>query len=494
MVLKVEALMEQGRYDGALSYLERYLGRYGRSLAGWRYRVLIRLEQQQRAAAAAEYAALNERVGGHQPEILREVVLGAGGRWLLSDYRVLARCSAGRLAEVSLFEQLMSPQLLGRGSMSKVAVPENELAAIIDSLPGALPTAATWPLLEERASAASDKLKAHLITAAARHLAAGLPTEADQELAKDWLLKGAAANDEPLRAAATLAWPLLHKDQRTVQLGTKMVDGLLSAGDPLRASAVFLMTPIRANEPEQAAQLRRWSAKSPGALAGFALAALERETPSRAQAARLKRLASSTDAGSKLAAATAPGGTPAAVWQQLNVEQRRAWSAVMVLSPVPKHSTWVELILSDSDALVVRNGAAALALLDTQGQDSELVDALRQALSSRDPSSRGAAAAAIVATGQHALARELEQLAQQGDDRSLLAALDAVILSGSSGWEKLSEVALESATPLVRERAIDAISASCNEGQLALLEQLLEDQDPHVAIRAATALYLQVGR
>ena len=79
MVLKVEGLMEQQKYDGALSYLERYLGRYGKSLAAWRFRVLIRLEQEQRATAAAEYADLNTALGRHEPDVLREVVLGGIG-------------------------------------------------------------------------------------------------------------------------------------------------------------------------------------------------------------------------------------------------------------------------------------------------------------------------------------------------------------------------------------------------------------------------------
>ena len=50
MILKVDGLMAEQRWDDALSYLERYLGKNSDSFVGWRYRVLIRLEQEERAS------------------------------------------------------------------------------------------------------------------------------------------------------------------------------------------------------------------------------------------------------------------------------------------------------------------------------------------------------------------------------------------------------------------------------------------------------------
>ena len=48
-----DSLMARQQWDQALSYLEGYLARHRRSLLGWRYRVMIRLEQEERAEAAA---------------------------------------------------------------------------------------------------------------------------------------------------------------------------------------------------------------------------------------------------------------------------------------------------------------------------------------------------------------------------------------------------------------------------------------------------------
>ena len=69
MIEQVEKYREQGKFDAALGYLEKYLGKYSDSLAGWRYRVLIRLDQEKRPEAASEYAALKlEIVQGPTPQ------------------------------------------------------------------------------------------------------------------------------------------------------------------------------------------------------------------------------------------------------------------------------------------------------------------------------------------------------------------------------------------------------------------------------------------
>ena len=80
MIVKVDSFMEQQRWDDALGYLDRFLAKHNSSLSGWRYRVLIRLEQGERALAASEYQALNEALKRHEPEVLESVVLGSGGR------------------------------------------------------------------------------------------------------------------------------------------------------------------------------------------------------------------------------------------------------------------------------------------------------------------------------------------------------------------------------------------------------------------------------
>ncbi len=147
MALKVEGMMERQQFDGALRYLDGYLAKHNKSLNGWRYRVLIRLEQGDRGQAAQEYVALNEALSRHEPEVLREVVLGGGGRWLLSDYRALARCGAAGVVDAAFFADLVEPKLLGEGSMSKVAVSGDEIAAVVDALPGRLAPSETWPIV-----------------------------------------------------------------------------------------------------------------------------------------------------------------------------------------------------------------------------------------------------------------------------------------------------------------------------------------------------------
>ena len=212
MIEQVESLRERGRYDAALDYLETYLGKYSDSLAGWRYRVMIRLDQERRPEAAAEYSALNAALARHEPQVLREVVLGAGGRWLVSDYSSLARCGGGALGGVSFFEDVLTPKHLGEGSMTKVAVRADEIAAVIDSLPGSLDPNQTWALISPYGKGADADLQARTVRAAGRHLEAEGFEEASVAGALD-LIRGAAGSASgELREAALLAAILAPTD------------------------------------------------------------------------------------------------------------------------------------------------------------------------------------------------------------------------------------------------------------------------------------------
>jgi hypothetical protein len=495
MVLKVESFMEQQKYAPALSYLERYLGRYGKSLAAWRYRVLIRLEQEQRPAAAAEYAALSRALGRHEPGVLREVVLGAGGRWLLSDYAMLARCGSDGLVDAAFFEQLLTAQHLGSGSMSKVAVSDDEIAAVLDALPGALDPTATWLLVDGQSGADSTALRSRLVAAAGRHLASGTLGDEVAKVALGWISEASAESDPRLREAALRAGLLLPQGAGLADFAASMVDSLVAAADSPRALSVFLMGPSLAGPAGWSpAHLERWASAGAEPLATFALAAQQHSASSRAGTRTLRAAAGSGDAGRRLAAATAPGADAAAVWASLHVEERRLWGPAMVRSAAGDGGTWASLVLSDSDSLVVQGAATALALRVPGGAGAELIsEPLRTALGARDASSRAAAARAVILRGVAGLKPDIEALAERGDDRVMLAALAALVETGAAGWESVVAAGLRSELPLVREQAVDAAAAGCNSEQRGLLTALLVDDDPHVAVRAAAVLYLSVG-
>jgi len=493
MVLKVESFMEQQKYDAALNYLERYLGRYGKSLAGWRYRVLIRLEQEQRAVAAAEYSALNEALGRHEPDVLREVVLGAGGRWLLSDYRMLARCGAPELVDAAFFERLLTAQLLGSGSMSKVAVSDDEIGAVLGALPGSLDPATTWPLLEAQSDKTSIGVRARLVAAAGRHLSSSALSDSAEELSAEWIHQAAGDSDPRLREAALRASLLLPEGEGRAAYAARVVGSLVSAGDLPRASSMVLLGPGRLGPGAwPAEQLDLWASGRVEPLATLAVAALQQGEVNAKRKRRLLAAAGSGNAATMLAAATAPGADPAAVWASLHVEDRRTWGPAFVRSAATDRGLWAGLVLADSDALVVQAAAEALAL-PALGSDPAIDDALRGALAAPGASSRASAARAVVLRGVLSLKPDLESLAERGDDRVMMAALGALVETGEPGWESLVAAGLGSDMPLLREQAVDAAAAGCSGDQRALLTSLLTDGDPHVAVRAAAVLYLSVG-
>ncbi len=243
MALKVEGMMERQQFDGALRYLDGYLAKHNKSLNGWRYRVLIRLEQGDRGQAAQEYVALNEALSRHEPEVLREVVLGGGGRWLLSDYRALARCGAAGVVDAAFFADLVEPKLLGEGSMSKVAVSGDEIAAVVDALPGRLAPSETWPIVARFVERASPELAVRIAGAAARHLATGGLTLQQVPEALDVLRAAASAADPALREAALLGSLQLPAGDGLEGFAAGIVPGLLAAGDLDRAISSVLLGP-----------------------------------------------------------------------------------------------------------------------------------------------------------------------------------------------------------------------------------------------------------
>lgn len=493
MVLKVERLMERQDWGGALDFLDGYLSKHKQSLNGWRYRVMIRLEQQERATAAAEYAALEQALARHEPEVLREVVLGKGGRWLLSDYKALARCAPKGVADVALFADLLEPKLLGEGSMSKVAIADDEIAAIVDALPGTLPPAQTWALLEGPRKNPSPSVQRRIVASAARHLAAGLQPVAE---AQEVIVAAAGSADADLREEALLAVLALPDSSERQATTAAIVDALLGAGDVARASSAFLLGPGRRGPAEWSQEaLGLWAETAASPLRELAVGGRQAAEPNARRLSFLKGLKAGS-AGPRLAAQAAWGltldETPAEAWAALSLAEQRTWGPVFARSAAVDRGLWAKLGLSGSDALLVQGTAAALAL-PAVGPDPEVDPVLQTALEAGDAASRAEVARAAVLRDATPLALPLAGLLGQGDDLVLDAVLRAVVDRPDEAWQPLVAAGLKAELPLARELAVDAAAASCRAADKELMEGLLTDEDPHVAVRAASALYLLIG-
>jgi hypothetical protein len=497
MILKVDSFMEQQRWDDALGYLDRFLAKHSGSLSGWRYRVLIRLEQGERALAAAEYHALNEALSRHEPQVLESVVLGSGGRWLLSDYRALARCAPAGLIDAAFFADVLEPKGLAEGSFTKVAIADDEIAAVIDSLPGGLDPRATWPLVVAQQGHAAAALRARVVAAAGRHLAAGgLGDSASAEALA--AIRGAAGDSvDTLREAALLASLSLPDGPGRADLVSGMVSDLLRSGDASRAVSLFLLGPGGGGpEAWSVGQLRAWSS-SVVPLSTLARAGLyaRGEDPGLGRALRRELNSGTTPVRlAVLVGSSADVGVPLAeVWAALSLEDKRLWAPAFVRSGAADRGQLALLALADKDAVLTQSIAAALAL-PSRGDDAAYEPALRAGLAAFDPATRAATAGAVVVRGAAALSGDLERLFADGQDRVMTEALGATLEHGSADWSGLLAAGLKADTAHIRELSVDAAAASCRAEDRDKMLGLLTDADPHVAVRAASALYLTVGQ
>lgn len=503
MVIKIDKMMERQQFEGALNYLDMYLGKHQRSLEGWRYRVLIRLEQGERATAADEYARLNEALSRHEPEVLREVVLGGGGQWLLSDYRALARCAPKGVADAAFFADMLDPKHLGEGSMTKIAVSEDVIAAVVDAMPGQLPPSETWPLVASQLGTDSPEMRAKVAAAAARHLISEGLTAKQARSAMGALRAAASAADPALREIALLGTLRLPEGPGIGDFTAGTLADLLGAGDLDRAIGLLLTGPRGAGPFVWTdEQLGGWAetAQEPVRVLAVAILASRPEGATKPRIGFLGRAAASTDTGTRLAAVVAgslmEGWTNApdlaATWGALDVEARRRWGGVFVRSEAPDAGAWATVVLGDTDAVVVQTATRALALPGA-GADATVDAALSGAMQAMDPSTAAIAAATAVIRGAESLANPVGALLARGDDRATEAVLMALKDNGDARWEAAVKLGMESDIPTLRELAVDAAVASCDAGRTEQMFALLRDEDPHVAVRAAAALYLLIG-
>jgi hypothetical protein len=495
MIVKVERFLEQERYDHALRYLETYLEKHHRILSGWRYRVLIRLEQEDRALAASEYAALSSALERHEPDVLREVVLGAGGRWLLSDYRALARCAPEGVVDVAFFQDLLEAKHLGTGSLTKVAVSGDEIAAVIDALPGSLPAEGAWGVVEGYADHPDGKIRRRVVRAAGRHLAAGGLTEAQTGQALE-ILRQAALADEALREGALVASLYLPVGPGRPEFIAALVTALAAAGDEQRAMALFLLGPQSEGPTWDVEQLGTWAETAEGVLRTLAVARLYGLAPTRDRVRYLGKRDKSGVTSERLAAivGTARDDAPRAaeVWASIPADERRQWAPAVVRTMADDRGTWTKLAITDSDAVVAQQAARAMAL-PRVGDDDATAPALEAGMQAMDPATRAYAARAVVVRGAAGLSLAVQGLFSQGQDRVMNEVLQGMVEDGSDEWAPLVQLGLRADLPTIRELAVDAAVASCREEDQELMKELLDDEDPHVAVRAASALYLLVG-
>lgn len=495
MITKVEGFMEQERYDAALDYLDVYLGKHRKSLAGWRYRVLIRLDQEDRPKAAAEYSALSAALERHEPDVLREVVLGAGGRWLLSDYRALARCAPEGVADTAFFTDVVEPKHLGVGSMSKVAVSADEIAAVIDALPGSLSAQETWTVVEKFVTDQDPKISVRTVRAAGRHLRAGTLSVEQTGAALD-VLRRAALDDAEHREAAVLASLDLPPGPGRGDFIATLVTALAAAGDGGRTSSLFLLGPDNSGPAWTSQQLQTWAETAQGPLRVLAVSRLHAADPTRARTTFLQEQDASGEAWRRLAAAAGSqrdgAPTPEDVWSGLTAEERRAWGVAFVRTAADDRGEWARIALSDGDAIAAQQCALGLAL-PGRGDDPAIDPALEIGMKAMDPATRAYSARAAVVRGAEGLSLVVQGVFSQGHDRVMTEVLQGLLEAGGDVWAPLVAQGLAADLPMIRELAVDAGVASCRQSDRELMLGLLADEDPHVAVRAASALYLLVG-
>jgi hypothetical protein len=497
MILKVDSFMEQQRWDDALGYLDRFLAKHSSSLSGWRYRVLIRLEQGERALAAAEYHALNEALSRHEPQVLESVVLGSGGRWLLSDYRALARCAPAGLIDAAFFADVLEPKGLAEGSFTKVAIADDEIAAVIDSLPGGLDPRATWPLVVAQQGHTAAALRSRVVASAGRHLSGGGLGDAASAEALAAIQGAAGDSVDIVREAALLASLALPEGPGRADLVGGMVSDLLRSGDASRAVSLFLLGPGGGGpEAWSVGRLRDWSSAAVP-LSTLARAGLyaRGDDPSLSRALRGELSSGTTPV--RLAVLVGSNAdldvSLTEVWLAFSLEDKRLWAPAFVRSGAADRGELALLALADKDGVLTQSIAGALAL-PSRGDDAAYEPALRAGLAAFDPATRAATAGAVVVRGAAALSGDLERLFASGQDRVMTEALGATLEHSSADWSVLVAAGLKADTAHIRELSVDAAAASCRAEDRDKMLGLLTDADPHVAVRAASALYLTVGQ
>jgi len=475
MVDRTEWLLGAHRHRDALDYLERYLGRHAGDEEAWRYRVRIRLDLDQRAAAGAEYWRMQTALGRSEPELLRHVVLANGGGWTTDDFVPLARCGPDSVGGIELFEE----QLLGRraapGSDIYLAPRQETVIGVMDALPGRFGAAAV-PLLRDGFSQPAPETRLAAARAAVRLL------DPAPELATP-LIQGALG--DPSRTVRRGTLEALLTGNASVEPGTFEV--MPGEADPAVAVG-WLALAATLGDGESAEIEAALEAAVPFVAAWSTPAVAEHDGDGADDAGP-------PDPGDAVIAAP-PGDDPLVLlaWSlrrgersaaeclaQAPFEVRRSF-ALLVAPVLPLEPAVLEALATDTD-VVVRTAVARYLVLGT-GEG-----ALLALLEDPEQGVRMAAARALATSGDPAALEALSRHFEAGGLEERLALLDAMLPLPSNPYLPLATAALGDELSLVRESAIAPVAASCGAEVGPAMFDALTDEDPHVVVRAAAALY-----
>ncbi|MDP7112013.1 MAG: HEAT repeat domain-containing protein, partial [Myxococcota bacterium] len=467
MVDRTEWFLQAQQHREALDYLERYLGQHPGNAEAWRYRVRIRLDLDQRAAAGAEYWRMQTALGQPEPELLGHVVLANGGQWTTDDFGPLARCGPDGIGDLALFEQ----QLLGRqsapGSDIYLAPRQETVIGVMDALPGRF-GAGIVPLLRDGFSQPAPETRLAAAAATIRLL----PTS--PELAR------------PLVQAA------LTDPSRTVRRGT--LEALLTSAG---AGDLTIYEPMAGEaDPAVAVGWLALAERVGGTRADELTATMAAAVPLAAAWRRPPPVAAGEEEDSAEEASQQgppPGGDPqvALVWSlrhgdttasrpmaKAPFEVRR--SLALLVAPVLLESELLALLVDDPD-VVVRTAMAEYLVRGTAAEPALVL------LSDEQPGIRLAAARALTRSGDPAALEPLTAYFAAGWLEERLAVLESMRTLVPNPFDALARRALADELPLVREAAVALVAGSCADDLAPTLFAALTDDDPHVVVRAAAA-------
>ncbi len=469
MMARVDWLLEAHQHRQALDYLERYLGRHPEDLDAWRHRVAIRLELDQRAAAAAEYWRLRTALGQPHHEVLHQVVLGGNGDWIVSDYPPLARCASDDVMVLDDFAAILEGFTASEAAPVFVAPRRETVIGVMNAMPGrygvdALPVIEQVlgdPTPEVRLAAVEAAIRlAHEDPAAAQPLLQAAVEDRSAKVRRGTLVRllapTSAGDLTTLRPAAgesdvgvALAWLALSERLEGAQGDALRAD--LVARFPLCAALAPPPPPVDCEDAVEVTPVAQIPADDP-------------------------LLALAVDVGS--------GSCDAECWNAASFPIRRTLLELTV--PVwPLEPGVMALAAADPD-MVVRSSVAGYLIHGTG--DGSLLPLLQD----EDQGVHQAAARALTLSGDATAAEPLTDFIGGAGLEEKLSVLDAMTHLPDNVFLPLATQLMEDETALVREAAVPVVAAACGEDAEEVFVARLTDDDPHVVVRSAAALYVSV--
>ncbi len=453
MIKRVDALLAAHQHRQALDYLERYLTSHVQSYKAWEYKVLIRLELDQRAAAGAEYWRLQTAMERQHPDVLEQVVMSRGAGWIVDDYLPLARCGGDALADVAFFDGVLEGAPSTPGSNVYITPRVEVVIGVMKALPGRFAADAA-PLIIRGQKHDVEEVRLAAAEAAVR--LAVQDADAGDALLRNSLEDRSSTVRRGTLVAMLAEDRLLHLDRYGMAA---------NEGDPAVATA-WLGLSSRMGD-ERALEVRT------------AAAAVD---PTVAALVDPDGVDSGAFPVQTLAARWADGTLDGATWSRAAEGDRRI--LIELVAPVlPPPPSLVEPLTTDEDRIVRITTAAYLAGGLTH-------EPLLTLLADKEVGVRLAAARALASSDDAAALEPLQGYFDAGTFEDKLAILDAISYRSDTPFLPIAEKAQSDPLPLVRETAIKPLAASCSDDNRARMLHALTDDEPHVVVRAATSLYI----